>query len=167
MRLRIISLDGTGNEIIVADPAARLGKDPACEVQFDARVYPMVSGEHARIERDGRGARLLHLSRNNKTLLNDRPVDGAAPIKKGDRIRLGFSGPILEVISVELPPRDEVTAVRRGAQAVNPEAPEESPEVLAEALLLARSRRLRWLYAGAAAGVLIIGLIVFFISHHG
>jgi hypothetical protein len=42
-----------------------------------------------------------HLSRNNKTLLNDTPVESTSPVKVGDRIRLGFTGPAIEILAIQ------------------------------------------------------------------
>ena len=103
MRLRIISPDGTTSELMVASPEARLGRDPGCKVAFDPAAYPKVSGEHARIERTATGLVLTHLSRSNKTLLNGTPIEGATALKVGDKIRLGYSGPTVEVLDVEAP----------------------------------------------------------------
>ena len=104
MRLRIVSSSGNPSEITVTGAEAKLGKDPACEVALDPEAYPMVSNLHARMERSGAEWLLTHLSRSNKTLVNDQPVDGVVKIKQGDRIRLGYTGPILEVVSVDLGP---------------------------------------------------------------
>ena len=104
MRLRIISSTGIPSEVAVTGADAKLGKDPGCEVAFDAETYPMVSSFHARIERSETGWLLTHLSRSNKTLVNDRPVDGVVKIQEGDRIRLGYTGPFLEVLSIDIEP---------------------------------------------------------------
>jgi pSer/pThr/pTyr-binding forkhead associated (FHA) protein len=101
MRLRIIAPNGTTSELVVTAAIVRVGRDPACEVHFDAAVYPKVSAEHAQIERTAGGLVLTHLSRSNKTLLNETPVEGSVPLKAGDRIHLGFSGPMVEVVSAQ------------------------------------------------------------------
>src|SRR5262249_18835536 len=54
-----------------------------------------------RIEPAPQGFALIHLSRNNTTLLNDTPIDGASPIKVGDRIRLGFTGPTIAILELD------------------------------------------------------------------
>jgi len=103
MRLRVIGLNEDVRELTVASSVARLGRDAACEVSFDSAVYPRVSGEHARIERTAAGLILVHLSRSNQTLLNDQPIEGSAPLKVGDRIRLGHTGPTVEIVAIEAP----------------------------------------------------------------
>src|SRR5205085_10256444 len=98
MRLRIIPPDGAAAERDVNAGTIRLGRDPACELAFDAKEYPQVSGLHARLEQTAEGLLLTPLSRSNKTLLNDQPVDGPVIVKLGDRIRLGFTGPSVELL---------------------------------------------------------------------
>jgi len=78
-----------------------LGRNPDCEVAVDPVAFPTVSGVHARVEPSADGFRLVHLSRNNKTLLNDVPVEGSAALRRGDRVRLGFTGPTIEFLAFE------------------------------------------------------------------
>ena len=110
MHLRIIASDGSTSEKIAAAAVVRLGRDPACEVAFDAAAYPKVSGEHARIERTAAGLILTPRSQSNKTLLNDQPIAQPAALKIGDRIRLGFTGPTIEILSTEERPSEEFGA---------------------------------------------------------
>src|SRR5690242_12158465 len=101
MRLRIISPDGATSERDVSGSVIRLGRDPACEISFDSTLYPQVSGLHARLEQTSAGLTLTPLSRSNKTLLNDQPVEGPTAIRLGDRMRLSFTGPIIEVLALD------------------------------------------------------------------
>ena len=105
IRLRIIAPDGGRAEREVAAGTLRLGRDPDCEVVLDAKTFPMVSGQHARVEPTAAGWVLTPLSRTNKTLLNDVPVGAGVPIRAGDRIRLGFSGPTVELVVLAAPAR--------------------------------------------------------------
>ena len=98
MRLRA-RIEGETRE--AAGAVIRLGRDPDCELAFDPEAHPKVSGVHARIEETADGFALVHLSRSNKTLLNGISVDGMAPLRVGDRIRLGFTGPIIEILAIE------------------------------------------------------------------
>jgi ABC-type multidrug transport system ATPase subunit/pSer/pThr/pTyr-binding forkhead associated (FHA) protein/ABC-type multidrug transport system permease subunit len=102
MLLRIPAPDGSTCERVITVAIVRLGRDPASEVAFDQDAYPMVSGRHARLERTAHGCVLTPLSQSNQTLLNDHPVEGPLPVKAGDRIRLGFTGPTVEIVA--LPP---------------------------------------------------------------
>jgi HEAT repeat protein len=131
MHLRIVGPDGKSSDIVVSGRAARLGKEPGSEVAFDPATYPMVSGQHARIERIGGELTLTHLSKSNKTLINDQPVDGVVKLKQGDRIRLGYTGPFIEVVALEAqpiaPPLPFVTETISGA-----ESPKSASAVLIE-----------------------------------
>jgi ABC-type multidrug transport system ATPase subunit len=103
MRLRLVGLNGDVSEVTIVSASARLGRDPKGEVAFDAALYPKVSAEHARIDRTASGLVLTHLSRSNKTLLNGKPVEASAPAKAGDKIRLGLTGPTVEILAAEAP----------------------------------------------------------------
>ena len=94
---RATTLDAVGNAI-------RLGRDLNCEVAFDAVAFPKVSGFHARIEPAAGGFVLVHLSRSNRTLLNDAPVEALATIAAGDRVRLGFTGPTIAILEIDADP---------------------------------------------------------------
>jgi ABC-type multidrug transport system ATPase subunit len=43
----------------------------------------------------------VHRSQSNKTLVNDRPLSGATAVRAGDRIRLGYTGPAVEILSTD------------------------------------------------------------------
>jgi ABC-type multidrug transport system ATPase subunit len=102
MRFRIHNPDGHASETTATTRTIRLGRDPACEIAFPADACPMVSGRHARIERSATSCVLTPLSQSNQTLLNDQPVEGPVPVKVGDRIRLGVTGPTVEIIAIPL-----------------------------------------------------------------
>lgn len=92
----------TGNAATTSGSLAdvvRLGRNAACEIAIDPLAFPMVSGLHARIEPAGPGFVLVHLSQSNKTLVNDSAVEGSVPVRAGDRVRLGITGPTLEILA--------------------------------------------------------------------
>src|SRR5579871_35308 len=122
MILRLIHTNGSMSELTVTAWPVRIGRDPACEVAFDKAVYPTVSREHARIERTESGPVLIHRSGRNKTLLNNQPIEDSAPLKVGDRIRLGPSGPTVEIVSVE-------TSGAKSVRAVKPDMPVEPTQL--------------------------------------
>jgi ABC transport system ATP-binding/permease protein len=101
MHLRINVPNGKPIECIVTESVIRLGRDPGCEVPFDPQIFPSVSGMHAKIEKTESGFVITHLSRSNRTLVNDQPISGTVPVAVGDRIRLGFTGPIIDVLALE------------------------------------------------------------------
>ena len=120
MRLtgRLVSPTGGSQLFDVTGPTIRLGRDPDGEVAVPAAVYPKVSGRHATIEPDEAGGfRLVHRSERNKTLLNGTPVSGFAAVRVGDAVRLGFSGPTVEIVCLEADPTptDDQT-IRAGAE---------------------------------------------------
>jgi len=110
-RIRILS-PGTPVLREVTGDTIRLGRNPDSEIAFDPAIHAKVSGDHARIEPAVNGFALVHLSRSNKTLLNDQPVETSAPVKVGDRIRLGFTGPILLVELLDDPAPDFSSTVQ-------------------------------------------------------
>jgi pSer/pThr/pTyr-binding forkhead associated (FHA) protein len=107
MKMRIIGTDGKTREEVIGAAVVRLGRDPACEVAFNAAAYPKVSGEHARIEQWESGLILTPRSQSNKTLLNDQAIEQPTALKVGDRIRLGYSGPTIEIVSMDGPRSEE------------------------------------------------------------
>ena len=100
IRLHADQRDGQKKILAVAGEVIRLGRDTACEVPIDPIAFPKVSGVHARIESTPRGFVLVHLSQSNKTLLNDTPVETSSLVKPGDWIRLGFTGPTIEILEI-------------------------------------------------------------------
>src|SRR5262249_29304080 len=120
MKLRLIAPNGATSEVVVAASAVRLGRDPSCEVPFEPAAYPSVSGQHARIDQTPGGWVLTPLSRSNKTLLNDQPVEGPAALRVGDRIGLGYSGRPVEVVAGEAPRAKPVPAAKPNKPAEPP-----------------------------------------------
>ena len=115
MRLqgRLIEPNGKSANVDVTSPTVRLGRDPDGEIAVDATAYPKVSLVHARIEPHDQGFVLLHLSNSNKTLLNDAPVEETQPIRVGDLVRLGYTGPALQITLLGLEsvdPRQTIAA---------------------------------------------------------
>lgn len=89
VRVRVGSSEVEAKTLEASGERLNLGRNPDCEIAIDPVAFPTVSGVHARIEPTSAGFVLVHLSRNNKTLLNDAPVEGSAPIRPGDKVRLG------------------------------------------------------------------------------
>ena len=78
-----------------------LGRAPSAAVRFDPQGDPMVGRQHARITPsvdDPRCLMLSDLKSRNGTLLNGEPVATFVAIKSGDVVRLGTSGPELELM---------------------------------------------------------------------
>ena len=117
-RVRLDQSGGPAKTLDVAGDPIRLGRGAECEVAVDPIVFPKVSALHDWIESTAQGFVLVHLSRNNKTLLNAAPVEGMSPVRVGDRIRLGFTGPAIEMRSATGP--RPPCLVARSARAFRP-----------------------------------------------
>lgn len=99
MRLHVEHMDGSIQVFDFRKGAIRLGRSSVCEICFDNTRYPKISSVHVELAPEGGGWELLPVSRSNSTLLNDHPVSERSPIHPGDRIRLGYTGPIIHVVS--------------------------------------------------------------------
>ena len=84
---------GESQKIII--DRVELGRDPSCQVRFDAET---VSRKHAAIVREGQNWQLIHLSQSNPTLVNGRPIQGHYYLQSGDEIQLSMNGPRLGFI---------------------------------------------------------------------
>ena len=113
LRVRLVAPTGEAvREVRVSRFPARIGRDPAAEVAVGDHEFPVVSGLHAEIDRTAGGFVLAARSPKNRTLHNDRPVDGPVELRPGDRVRLGVTGPTLLVVAIE--PADEAPPVSDG-----------------------------------------------------
>lgn len=80
---------------------AVIGRDPNCQVVFDAMMYRMVSRRHAVVRPLSSGADtqqswvICDLSSANGTYLNGKRLHGTQELQPGDRITLGYDGPEL------------------------------------------------------------------------
>lgn len=100
MRLRWLAADNKEREHEFALKNVRLGRDPSCEIVFDAAMFPKVSGLHAEfIVRSG-VVWLIHHSKSNSTVLGDTAIERPTQLKPGDRVRLGFTGPEIEFLGI-------------------------------------------------------------------
>lgn len=63
-----------------------LGRDPACHRSLD---FPMISGRHARLTRDGDRVVIEDLGSANGTFVGGRRISGPTPVAAGDLIGLG------------------------------------------------------------------------------
>ena len=87
---------GESQKIIVDQ--AELGRASNCQVRFDDEQWPMVSRNHAAIEKDANGWKIIPLSQTNSTLVNGRAIDSAWNLQNGDEIQLAKNGPKLGFI---------------------------------------------------------------------
>lgn len=95
LRLRRVAggadLVGQGREIVV-------GRAAACTIPLRTVADTIVSKRHALVTFASDGtATVADLGSKNGTYLNGRLVDGVAALALGDRLMLGWEGPLLEV----------------------------------------------------------------------
>jgi hypothetical protein len=82
--------------------AVRIGRDPEGELVFQGEACQCVSWNHACIELTTGGAFLSDLGSSNGTFVNDQRLAGRVPLRTGDRIRMGQTGPLLQVVDLQL-----------------------------------------------------------------
>ena len=84
-------LAATGREVVI-------GRAAACHIPLRTVVDTVVSKRHAAIDFDDTGAAFVaDLGSRNGTYLNGRQIQGRTPLRAGDRIMLGWQGPLFEV----------------------------------------------------------------------
>jgi pSer/pThr/pTyr-binding forkhead associated (FHA) protein/S1-C subfamily serine protease len=95
LRLRRVKggedLVGAGTEIVI-------GRASGCTIPLRTVADTVVSKRHAVIALDEKGAAtVLDLGSRNGTFLNGKPVRSRTPLALGDRLMLGWEGPLFEV----------------------------------------------------------------------
>src|SRR5947209_40202 len=103
LRLRVTAAGGT-TTFEHAGPVVHIGRDPGCELALEGEASTGVSRHHARVELAPGGATVADDGSSNGTLRNDKPIEGSVPLHVGDRIQLGFTGPTLTVLELDLAP---------------------------------------------------------------
>ena len=98
----------------------QIGRDPVCDIRFDATRDDLVGRLHARIERaaDGAGFTLVDLESRNGTFLNRQRITAPAALAPGDVIQFGPGGPQVEFQIDPLP--EGIVRTRLAPQAVEP-----------------------------------------------
>lgn len=95
LRLRRVKggedLIGTGSEMVI-------GRASTCAIPLRTVVDTVVSKHHCVVEiQDDGGATIEDLGSKNGTWVNGQQIQGKAALRVGDRIMLGWHGPLLEV----------------------------------------------------------------------
>jgi len=87
-----------GDDIVAVGREIVIGRSAGCQVALRTVSDSVVSKRHAMITiaEDG-AATLADLGSRNGTFLNGNPVHDAVPLKLGDRIMLGWQGPLFEL----------------------------------------------------------------------
>ena len=83
--------EAAGREYPVPDEAT-IGRSPGCGIPVGDTYASQL---HARVFRADGTLHVEDLGSTNGTYLNDRPVGGPQPVKRGDRLRIG--GTVLEL----------------------------------------------------------------------
>src|SRR5262245_35265602 len=150
--------------------AVRIGRDPEGELVFQGEACQCVSWNHACIELTTGGAFLSDLGSSNGTFVNDQRLSGRVPLRTGDRIRMGQTGPQLQVVDLQLSgPRLGPAAEMRAKQLLASLESDET-EVPASGARVATGEgfkgtvdRLRWpllIAAGIVATLALVLLLV-------
>jgi pSer/pThr/pTyr-binding forkhead associated (FHA) protein/S1-C subfamily serine protease len=117
-----------------------IGRDPGSTIAFSGDAAKVVSVRHAEIRVEGGGWVVADLGSRNGTYLNGRRLAAAAPLKVGDTIRLGESGPELRVAAVAEGP-DATLAEHPAIEVPTPEKPAEVRAYGVTLLAVATGRR--------------------------
>jgi ABC-type multidrug transport system ATPase subunit/pSer/pThr/pTyr-binding forkhead associated (FHA) protein len=98
-RLVFIS-EQTRQPVDLSGDTVWLGRDPACQIVFDAGAV-MVSRKHAQI-RPSNGSYVVDDNNSfNGTLVNGQRISSVTPLYHGDNVQLGLGGPIIRFDSPE------------------------------------------------------------------
>jgi pSer/pThr/pTyr-binding forkhead associated (FHA) protein/S1-C subfamily serine protease len=98
LRLRRV---GGGKDLLAQGREIVIGRAAACTIPLRTIADAIVSKRHAvvAIAADG-SATVGDLGSKNGTFVNGRQIDGTVPLAVGDRLMLGWQGPLLEVRAI-------------------------------------------------------------------
>src|SRR5579864_7120877 len=142
-------------------PRITIGREPGCELILQGPGCDTVSRQHIAIEQTDFGILVTDLGSANGTLLNDKPLENAEPLVVGDRIQLGHTGPVLQVLDLDAtvgavaepsPPRQPVKPAVNGAPAAAAAAPAAATEA-------AKPKRFPVVAVGLGVGVGVCVLV--------
>ncbi|MDM7922541.1 MAG: FHA domain-containing protein [Pyrinomonadaceae bacterium] len=86
--------------VSIDKPTIWLGRDPECDVVFDASSAT-VSRKHAEIKAENGGYSIRDNNSFNGTLINGQRIAASVPLYHNDEIQLGVGGPVLKMVSPE------------------------------------------------------------------
>ena len=98
----------------------RIGREPGSTILFSGDAAKVVSTRHAEIRFEGGAWVVADLGSRNGTYLNGRRLGAATPLKAGDVIRLGESGPELRIAAVAAEPEAGETLAEHPVIAAKP-----------------------------------------------
>jgi pSer/pThr/pTyr-binding forkhead associated (FHA) protein len=118
IRLRI-QADGQSRDFAHSGATVTIGRNPAASIVLEENSpSSVVSWDHARIDLTPGGAAITDLRSSNGTYRNNERVTGTIPLRPGDVLRLGSSGPVLTVTLIDLTPEPVAPAAKPAARAV-------------------------------------------------
>lgn len=120
MKIRLsIQADGRSSDFEHAGTQVTIGRNPAASIVLEENSpSSVVSWDHARIDLTPGGAAITDLRSSNGTYRNNERVTGTIPLRPGDVLRLGSSGPVLTVTLLDLTPEPVAPPPRPVARAV-------------------------------------------------
>jgi pSer/pThr/pTyr-binding forkhead associated (FHA) protein len=116
-------------------PTCHVGRDPAAELAL--HNAESVSWRHARIDLGKDGAWITDLGSSNGTFVNGKRLDRRGPLKAGDQVQLGQTGPRLAVTELDTGGRAPAPAVAPKPAAVPRVKPAAAGRAPANNLVLA------------------------------
>ena len=94
-RLTVLTGTRAGDARDLGATRLSIGRDPLCELRFDATLDLEVSARHAELREENGAAVLRDANSTNGTYVNGERVRGERTLRDGDVIRLGARGPKL------------------------------------------------------------------------
>ncbi|HMJ59491.1 MAG TPA: trypsin-like peptidase domain-containing protein [Gemmatimonadales bacterium] len=102
-----------------------LGRHPLSDVRFDAERDLDVSSRHAAVIRKTEGFFLQDLGSRNGTFVNGKRITADTPLRDGDVIGFGATGPALEFHTMEGAASDDLATTAAEGMAVRASSPRE------------------------------------------
>jgi hypothetical protein len=102
LTLNLTTPAGACRVLEYAAPEILIGRDPSCDLAFEGDAAQTVSWNHVKIELTPMQARVIDLGSSNGTFVDDRRIESAVPLRVGQVIALGQTGPRLKVIRLDL-----------------------------------------------------------------
>ncbi len=100
-------------EFIISQPTIWIGRDPACEIVFDASSAT-VSRRHASMTTSSNSVVIADNNSFNGTLVNGQRISSPTELHHGDEVQFGLGGPVLRLNSPRrISPQGSSVAVQR------------------------------------------------------
>jgi pSer/pThr/pTyr-binding forkhead associated (FHA) protein len=148
--LRLRRVKG-GEDLIGMGAEVFIGRSSACAIPLRSVADTVVSKRHAVVTFDKNGAATIRdLGSRNGTFLNGKPVRAPTPLALGDRINLGWEGPLFEV-------RTLGQAIMSDAQGAPYQPRREPPRTLSGMVAVAEEQARR--AGGMRAGIFVRAMV--------